>query len=690
MSSPPRHPLRAATLCVSLLLVAGCDRSESPVAPSQAATLSAQGLIAFTSARDGNNEIYVMNADGTGVTRLTDDLGSDNYPAWSPDGSRIAFTSTRGGHNDIYVMNADGSGVTQLTTSSTSFGSQAPAWCGNRIAYMSDAYIPPFPDVYVMNDDGSGQTRLTLSNAAFDEFPSWSPSCAQIAFTKDPGGHDQVYVMNADGTGVTSLTTGPGTNAHPAWSPDGAHIAFSSDRDGVGNNTEIYVMNADGTQQTRLTVDSTFHRYDFPAWSSDATQLAFQSRVGANPGIYFMHADGSGISQVASDAVSRPAWFGVSGSQPNEPPAAAFTSTCRELTCSFTSTSSDPDGSIASYSWTFGDGDTAGTQSPSHTYGSAGTYTVTLTVTDDQGATGSASDSVTVSTPSPVGRIAFTSSRDGNNEIYVMNADGSGVTRLTDNPAADQDPAWSPDGTRLAFTSTRDGNAEIYVMNADGSGVTRLTTDPGRDGHPAWCGTRIAFQSDRILAPFYDVFVMNDDGTGVTRLTIKNASSDEYPAWSPSCDQIAYSYDPDGFAAEIRIMNADGSGDHTVPAGPGRNHSPAWSPDGTRIAFTSRRDADQPPGHLEIREIYVMNADGSGQTRLTQMDVNAWNLNPVWSPDGTQIAFHRNRYGNNGIYVMNADGTGLTRLTSDSGGDSQPAWPAVSGGPPNASPVRRR
>jgi TolB protein len=119
---------------------------------------------------------------------------------------------------------------------------------------------------------------------------------------------------------------------------------------------------------------------------------------------------------------------------------------------------------------------------------------------------------VTAATSSLVlsGLIAFVSNRAGNDEIYVIKADGTGLTRLTRNPAHDEGPAWSPGGKKLAFMSDRAGNAEIHVMNADGTGVTRLTNNPASDGGPAWSpdGSKIAFMSNR-LATHSEIYAMN-------------------------------------------------------------------------------------------------------------------------------------------------------------------------------------
>ncbi len=138
------------------------------------------------------------------------------------------------------------------------------------------------------------------------------------------------------------------------------------------------------------------------------------------------------------------------------------------------------------------------------------------------------------------GQIAFVSSRDGDSEIYVMNADKTIITRLTTNPARDSDPAWSPDGMKIAFSTNRDGNDEIYVMNADGSEKTRLTENPALDRVASWSpdGSKIAFVSGRDENS--EIYVMNADGSEKTRLT-NNPAFDSDPTWSPDGTKIAFS-----------------------------------------------------------------------------------------------------------------------------------------------------
>jgi Tol biopolymer transport system component len=171
-------------------------------------------------------------------------------------------------------------------------------------------------------------------------------------------------------------------------------------------------------------------------------------------------------------------------------------------------------------------------------------------------------------------RIVFHSNRDGNYEIYVMDADGSGQTRLTSNSDSDSSPAWSPDRSKIAFQSSRDGNWEIYVMDADGTDQTRLTNDPAFDGRPAWSadGSKIAFQSDR--DGNHEIYVMKADGSGQTNLS-NSAAHDTGPAWSPDGSKIAFTSNRDG-NYEIYVMDADGTNQDRLITNSADDGSPDW------------------------------------------------------------------------------------------------------------------
>ena len=276
-------------------------------------------------------------------------------------------------------------------------------------------------------------------------------------------------------------------------------------------------------------------------------------------------------------------------------------------------------------------------------------------------------------------RIAFSSNRDGNWEIYVMDTDGGNLRRLTENPNGDRSPSWSPDGKQIAFVSDRDGHfvhhvtSEIYVMDNDGSNQQNLTNNPSDDRDPSWSpdGKQIAFASRR--DENYEIYVMDADGSNPQRLT-ENPNGDRYPSWSPDGERIVFSARRDGhfrnnfgITDEIYVMDADGGNQQRLTENRQNDWHPSWSPDGERIAFASDRKGD-----FQNFEIYVMDADGGNQQKLTENRVYDWH--PSWSPDGERIAFSSYRDENAEIYVMDADGGNLQNLTNNPHADGGPAW----------------
>lgn len=278
--------------------------------------------------------------------------------------------------------------------------------------------------------------------------------------------------------------------------------------------------------------------------------------------------------------------------------------------------------------------------------------------------------------------IAFMSNRKDSSDfdIWVMHGDGSAAVDLTDNPHSEGAPAWSADGTRIAFERNDGPNDNIAVMNRDGSTQHLLTAGPDAvDANPSWSpdGIHIAFER-KSPAGKNSIFVMNSDGSGQHPVTTSEAN-DANPSWSPDGTRIAFQRpSPQGHTV-IFVMGADGQNQHALTNGAAADTDPAWSPDGNRVVFA--RATQQ--GHSQIR---VVNSDGSGDLQLTAPSESVDGA-PTWSPDGVRIAFYRqekNQMG--GVWSMKADGTDQRKLTDSPSINTLPSWTAAVEGTVSGNP----
>jgi Tol biopolymer transport system component len=215
------------------------------------------GLIAFTSSRTGDGEVFAMNPDGSDQINLSNDpRHEDSSPSWSSDGTRIAFVSDRTGDPDIWTMGADGSAATDVS-----------------------------------------------GHAGTDESPAWAPDGSRIAFSSNRTGTFEVWIMDADGTGLSQFTAGPSDNVNPAWSPDGTRLLWTSDRSG---DREIFGAPADGSGRPVDLSSDPGHADDGAAWSPDGAAIAFDSDRTGRRHVWLMNADGTGqtdlTSRIAGDA----------------------------------------------------------------------------------------------------------------------------------------------------------------------------------------------------------------------------------------------------------------------------------------------------------------------------------------------------------------------------------------------------
>jgi Tol biopolymer transport system component len=558
--------------------------------------------------RDG--DIYTVNADGSGETNLTRTYPAREYWAsWSADGTKIAFVADNrfgfgSSDQELAVMNSDGT-QPRLVLGATCSVDQ-PSWSpdGQKLAFASPCLGSSDRDIFTINIDGTGLTNLTRSYGfnSYEYDPAWSPDGQKIAISRG----SRIWTMNPDGSGLTQLTSGsdPGRDFEPNWSPDGTRLVFRSNRNcplyGACEETwDIYSVRSDGTDLVRL-LDTPDWELE-PIWSPDGTKILF-SRCILDPGPYtctfdarVMNIDGGGAQPVAANAYGQD-WQAAG---PPPPPV------------------SDQPGKIAFASSKENGGEDG---SEIYTMNPDGTKQRRITFNrfsdTDPAWSPDGSKIAFVSVRPENGNGA------DNYDVYLVNADGSGETRLTNDPAFDGYPTWSPDGTKIAFISRRpDPGRGLYVMGADGSAETRVHSSPDldlawspggdviafsdgddiytvrpdgtnlgnltntagfREYQPDWSpdGRKIAYRNDYDNNGFIHqtIWMMNSDGTGrgyVTEGTGQRASD---PTWSPDGSKIAFiTYpQPGGVGyAQIHTVNRDGSGEVNL-SNDGPDLAPDW------------------------------------------------------------------------------------------------------------------
>jgi TolB protein len=252
------------------------------------------------------------------------------------------------------------------------------------------------------------------------------------------------------------------------------------------------------------------------------------------------------------------------------------------------------------------------------------------------------------------------------------------MVNLSRNAFTETDPAWSPNAQQIAFSSNRGKGSDIYIMNIDGSGLRQLTNDGFDDRRPRWSpdGKKIAFESGRdgllpgidFSARYSDIFVMDVDGSHVTNITKTPGNSESWASWAPDGKTILYTRN---LAPQVfMLVNPDGTNARPFHAVDPRytDDVASWSPDGSRIAYSAFDK--QHPEFTDVWYIFTAKADGTEAKQLTVPSTRF----PAWSPDGTRIVYNRDggnefwaRFGIVDIWVVNADGTNNTRLTNDNG-----------------------
>ncbi|HKT59146.1 MAG TPA: protein kinase [Gemmatimonadales bacterium] len=618
MAKSPGDRYAGATELLAALEALGAGDDRGPWVRPLPLALGGLALLAITvgvialarrtggAAEAGGSTGAIASGFNRRMVQLTTGEGVEEWPAWSPDGSRLAYVAEADGYRQIFVRTL-ATGEERRLTHETRDDIQ-PAWSpdGRRLAFVrasaDSGQLAPSDlngwyfeggDIWTVDVASGAMNRLVM--AAFG--PAWSPDGSHLAFDAAWAGPRRVWISDTAGLNPRQLTSDSSEaviHAGPRWSPDGRRLVF---RRIEGTTSDLLTADVASAATVRFTQDAPAELD--PAWSPDGRWIYYSSDRGGGMNVWRQQVDANGRAGVREQLTT--------GAGADVEPAPA------------------PDGRRLAFAVRGLNSDVW--QLPvSPTTGAATGPPEPVIVTTRVESRGSWS---------PDGRtIAFNSDRLGEMNIWLHDVASGSDRQLTTGAGGDYQPQWAPDGRTLVFFSARAGSLDVWSVSVEDGRLVRLTSDPAMDINPFYSpdGLSIAFLSDRLGRT--DVWLMNADGTGQRRLTSTGAGG-HFIRWSKDGRSLVYRAD-----SILRVNVEDGSLAPMPEVQSGGHMS--WSPDQSIIMDVR--------GH---RTLFAYPVDGSPPRRVFEFPTPDARIDyPVWSPDGRHVLFDRAAPRGGDVWVM--------------------------------------